>query len=155
MNTVCLKGRLGKDVETRTVGANNTTVGSVGIAVPRYAGGKTETTWVRLKFFGKQAEFASRYFHKGDEILVTGRLQSSEWTDKNGQNRQNMEVVVNEVDFCGGKNNSSQPQPQSQPGQAQPSGYQAQPSGYGNVTQGNFPQSQFAELADDDGELPF
>lgn len=90
----------------------------------------------------QRAEFISRYFHKGSMIAIEGSIQTSNFTDKNGNNRKQVEVVANNVSFCGGRNegaNGAAPQQYAQPA----------PS-YASAD-----NSDFEEIVDDDDDLPF
>lgn len=83
------------------------------------------------------AEFISKYFHKGSMIAVEGKIQTSSYTDKNGNQRKQVEVLANNVSFCGSKNKT---------GSA--AGSQANPN-YSSAD-----NSDFDEIPDDD-DLPF
>jgi len=96
VNRTELVGNLGNDPETR-VNATGTTITTASIAVhTSYKQGeewKERTDWFRLVAFGEAGENLSR-FTKGERIRVMGRLQSSEYTDREGQRRTSVEVVV-------------------------------------------------------------
>jgi len=96
VNRTELVGNLGNDPETRS-SATGTTVVTASIAVhTSYKQGddwKERTDWFRLVAFGEAGENLSR-FTKGERIRVMGRLQSSEYTDREGQRRTSVEVVV-------------------------------------------------------------
>ena len=92
------------------------------------------------------AEFISRYFHKGSMIAVEGTIQTSNYTDKDGNKRKQIEVLANNVSFCGGKSENGSQGTQG-----------AQNEQY---TQGgmdiNTDTSDFEEIVDDtDDDLPF
>lgn len=110
LNKIILQGRLTGDVELRqTHGGTN--VASATLAVQRSrkdnATGAYQTDFVDCVFWGKTAEFAARWFGKGDMAIVTGRLESRDWEDKNGNKRRSWEVQVETLDFCGGKNDGA------------------------------------------------
>jgi len=96
VNRTELVGNLGNEPETR-VNATGTTITTASIAVhTSYKQGeewKERTDWFRLVAFGEAGENLSR-FTKGERIRVMGRLQSSEYTDREGQRRTSVEVVV-------------------------------------------------------------
>jgi single-strand DNA-binding protein len=96
VNRTELTGNLGNDPEQR-FGTSGTYVSTVSIAVhTSYKQGeewKERTDWFRLVAFGESAERLS-HFRKGERITVTGRLQSSEYLDREGQKRTSVEVVV-------------------------------------------------------------
>lgn len=105
MNKVILQGRLTADVELRRT-QSGTPVGSFNLAVDRDVkpqNGERETDFVSCVVWGFTAEFASSWFHKGDQALICGRLQSRKWTDRDGNNRVAWEVVVESLNFCGSK----------------------------------------------------
>ena len=105
MNNVCLIGRLTKDVEVRYTQTNNTMVGGFTLAVNRkYAKeGEQQADFIPIVVWGKSAEFASKYFKKGMQVSVIGRIQTRSWDDQNGQKRYVTEVVGSELGFAEGK----------------------------------------------------
>ena len=91
------------------------------------------------------AEFISRNFHKGSMIAVEGTLQTSNYTDKDGNKRKQIEVLANNVSFCGGKSeNGSQGTQGAQNEQYTQNGMNINPD-----------TSDFEEIVDDDDDLPF
>ncbi len=106
LNKVLLIGRLGKDPEVRYT----TTGGSVAtfsIATNENwtdkNGQKQERTeWHRIVAWGKLGEICGQYLSKGREAFVEGRLQTREWTDKEGHKRYTTEIVAANVQFLGG-----------------------------------------------------
>lgn len=91
------------------------------------------------------AEFISRYFHKGSMIAVEGTIQTSNYTDKDGNKRKQIEVLANNVSFCGGKaENGSQGTQGAQNEQYTQGGMDINPD-----------TSDFEEIVDDDDDLPF
>lgn len=91
------------------------------------------------------AEFISRYFHKGSMIAVEGTIQTSNYTDKDGNKRKQIEVLANNVSFCGGKaENGSQGTQGAQNEQYTQGGMDI-----------NYDTSDFEEIVDDDDDLPF
>lgn len=102
MNKICLTGRLGKDVEMRyTQNENQTAVGRFSLAVARkYSKGEEkQTDWFNCVAFGKTAENINKYFKKGSNIGISGRVQTGSYTDKDGKTRYNFDVVVEDFDF--------------------------------------------------------
>ena len=69
----------------------------------RDANGQSVADWIDVVAWERQAEFVCRYFQKGSMIAVEGRLQSRNYQDKSGNNRNAVEVVVNNVSFAGNK----------------------------------------------------
>jgi single-strand DNA-binding protein len=109
VNKVFLGGRLTRDPELRYT-ASGTSLCSFGIAVNRvwYDKGsgtkKEETCFVDCTAWAKTAENIAKFFKKGREIFVEGRLKLDEWTDKtSGSRRSKLQVVVDSFDFVGGK----------------------------------------------------
>ena len=145
LNKIFLMGRLTRDPELRHT-QTGTAVASFTLAVDRdfkdKSSGERVTDFINVVAWRQTGEFVSRYFTKGRMAVVEGRLQMRDWTDKDGNKRTSAEVVADNVYFGDSKKESE-------------SGYNhaaaPAPSGYG-VPNG---ADQFAELSDDDGELPF
>ena len=159
LNRVLIMGRLGRDPELRRTQAG-TAVASFSLAVDR--GFKDKTTgeracdWIDVVAWRQTGEFAARYLTKGRMVVVEGRLQMRDWTDKDGNKRTSAEVVADNVYFGDSKRDGEgggYSAGYSQGGYAA-GGYSAPaaPSGYGAPPADG---DQFAELSDDDGELPF
>ena len=158
-------GRLGRDPELRYTQAGKP-VASFSLAVDRdfkdKASGERATDWIPVVAWEARAKFAQQYFHKGQLAVVEGRLQIRDWTDKEGGKRRSAEVIADQVYF-GDSKRDSDGGGYSNAGYASGGGYSggyaapsapapsAAPSGYGAPSGGD----QFAELSDDDGELPF
>ena len=102
-NKVILIGNLTRDVEIRYTPNTNNAVASFGIAVNRKYKDQEETTFVDLEAWGSTAENISKYFSKGDPILIEGRLKLDQWQDQNGGNRSKLKVVAERFEFVGGK----------------------------------------------------
>ena len=104
LNNITIMGRLVADPTTRKT-SNGTTVTNIRIACDReYAGDQAEkkADFIDCVAWRKTAEFIDGYFVKGKPILINGRLQIRDWTDKTGAKRQSAEIVINEAFFCGG-----------------------------------------------------
>ena len=110
MNIIAIKGRLVRDPSTKTK-PNSVTVCNITVAVDRsYSnGGEKQTDFFDCVFWRQGAEFVSKYFSKGKEIIVTGEMQSRKWQDKDGNNRISWEIQNAHAEFCGGKSDSSAP----------------------------------------------
>lgn len=103
MNTVILKGRLTKDPSVRyTQGQEQMAIARYTLAVNR-KGKKDEADFISCVCFGKSAEFAEKYLKKGQEILVTGRIQTGSYDGKDGQKVYTTDVIVDAHEFCGTK----------------------------------------------------
>lgn len=103
MNKVILKGRLTADPELRST-PNNVSVATFTIATNRRFD-REKTDFVNCEAWKQTAEFVSKYFSKGKEILVVGELHIDK-SEKDGQTRYFTKVSVDEVEFCGGKNDN-------------------------------------------------
>ena len=101
MNKVVLIGRNTKDIELKTT-PTGTSVSSFSIAVNRpfkNANGEKESDFINCVAFSKLAETISKYVNKGDLIGVEGRIQTRNYTDKDGNNRYATEIMVENVEF--------------------------------------------------------
>ena len=106
MNKVILLGRMARDPEVRfTQGNEPMAVCRFAVAVDRpYSSRRTEgdatADFINCVCFGKRGENIGQYFHKGNRIAITGRLQVSNWQDNNGQKRYSTDVIVEDFEFC-------------------------------------------------------
>ena len=97
LNKAFLIGNLGKEPETRVTTAGQT-VATFSLATTeriKTKDGKSEdrTEWHRIVLWGKLAEIAREYLHKGKTVYVEGRIQTRKWDDKNGQTNYTTEIV--------------------------------------------------------------
>ncbi len=109
-NRVILMGRITHDLELRTT-QSGINMCSFQIAVDRRYQAKGEdrkTDFFRVITWRQQAEFVTRYFRKGSMILVEGELQTSSYTDKNGNNVNSVEISADQISFTGEKANNPQ-----------------------------------------------
>ena len=109
MNKVILMGRLTKDVEIRYTQTNNTAVASFNLAVNRRfvkEGEERQADFFNIVAWGKLGEFCSKYFKKGQQVGIIGRLQTRNWEDEQGQKHYVTEVVAEEAYFADSKKNS-------------------------------------------------
>jgi single-strand DNA-binding protein len=118
-NLVQLGGNLARDVETKYL-PSGTAIADFSIAVNRVwkdaqsGEKKEEVTFAGCTAFGKTAENIAKYFSKGDQIFVQGRLKQDTWEDKEtGKKQSKTKVVVESFEFIGGKkaNNATAPEP--------------------------------------------
>lgn len=157
LNRIILMGRLTRDPELRHTGTG-TAVASFSLAVDRdfkdKGTGERSTDFIDIVAWRSTAEFVSRFFTKGRMAVVEGRLQMRDWTDKDGNKRRTAEVIADNVYFGdskrdaengGGYANYGAPAGYSAPSAPAPSASYAPPAG----------GDHFADLSDDDGELPF
>ena len=109
MNKVILMGRLTRDPEVRySQGASQTTVGRFSVAVDRRfkREGEPDADFFNCTCFGKQAEFVERYLHKGTKVVLCGRIQNDNYTNKDGQQVYSVRIMVDEIEFTESKNAS-------------------------------------------------
>lgn len=102
MNKVQLIGRFTADPELRYTPSNKP-VSSFSIAVNKRVNGENSADFINCVAWNTTAEFISKYFKKGQSIALIGRLQSRSYEDSNGQKRSVIEVVVEETEFVGNK----------------------------------------------------
>ena len=110
MNKVILMGRLTRDPEIRySQGASQTAVARFSVAVDRRfkREGEPDADFFNCTAFGKQAEFIERYLRKGTKIVLCGRIQNDNYTNKDGQMVYSVRVMVDEIEFAESKNASS------------------------------------------------
>lgn len=148
LNKIFLQGRLVADPELKNT-QNGTAVTSFRIAVDRdykNQNGDRETDFINIVAWRGTAEFISKYFSKGRMIVVDGRLQIREYTDRDGNRRYVSEVLVSNAYFGDSRRDehSSQYGGNDSRNWNEPADAGAAPNASG-----------FAELSDDDGELPF
>jgi len=109
MNKVLLMGRLTRDPEVRYgQGGSQTAVARFSIAVDRRfkREGEPDADFFNCTAFGKQAEFVERYLHKGIKMVVIGRIQNDNYTNRDGQQVYSVRVMVDELEFAESKNAS-------------------------------------------------
>lgn len=159
LNHIVIMGRLVADPELRTT-PGGVTVATVRLAVDRdfknKQTGERETDFINVVAWRQTAEFVSRYFAKGRMAVVEGRLQIRPYTDRDGNKRTAAEVVAENFYFADsrrdGDGGSYAPSAYSAPA-PRASGYDAPHSMGYDAPMGD--EDQFAELSDDDGDLPF
>ncbi len=109
LNKAILQGRLVADPELKYT-QSNTAVLSTRIACDRdyQKDGSQSVDFINIVAWQKTAEFVSKYFHKGDMLLLEGRIQVRDYTDRDGNKRYATEVVADHVNFCSSKQDSAQ-----------------------------------------------
>ena len=161
---IVIMGRLTRDPELRRTGSG-IAVTSFSVAVDREFsgkdGGEKETDFIDWVAGRQTGEFVSKYFAKGRMIVVSGRLQIRNWTDKDGNKRRSAEVVADSVYFGDSKpggGSTAAPCGNNAPqnsGNVTPQGNNYAASGYsGYAAPASAPASDYAML-EDDGQLPF
>lgn len=156
MNKVILVGRLTRDPEIRAAGT--TTVGKFTLAVDRRfkREGEPDADFFNCTAFGKQAEFVERYLRRGIKMVVVGRIQNDNYTNKEGQKVYSVQIIVDELEFAESKNAQ-----QSGMDYAQQSGGFQQVNDFGNTQPMGRPQpsqavaDDFMSIPDSVDELPF
>jgi len=147
LNHITIMGRLTRDPELRMT-QSQTQVASFTLAVDRDFGGRDggekQTDFIDCVAWRQTAEFVSKYFSKGRMAVVSGRLQSRKWEDRDGNKRTSWEVVADNVYFGEGRRDSDTTDSRT----SYSTGYEA-PRSAPKTT------SPFEELDGDDGELPF
>ena len=111
LNNITIMGRICNEIELRRTG-NGVAVASFTVAVDRdfkSEGGEKETDFIDCVAWRQTGEFVQKYFAKGRMIVVTGRLQTRNWTDKEGNKRKTSEVKVENAYFGDSKNTSAAP----------------------------------------------
>lgn len=106
MNKVILMGRLTRDPEVRYTQSNNTLVASFSLAVNRRfvrQGEERQADFINIVAWSKLGEFCSKYFKKGQQVGVIGRIQTRTWDDEQGQKHYVTEVVAEEAYFADSK----------------------------------------------------
>lgn len=108
MNKVILMGRLTSEPEIRyTAGENGTVVARYTLAVDRkYNRDQQSADFIMCVAFGKVAEFAEKYLHKGTKIAITGRIQTGSYTNRDGVKVYTTDVVIEEHEFVESKKNA-------------------------------------------------
>ena len=106
MNKVILMGRLTRDPEVRYTSTNNTLVASFSLAVNRRfvrPGEERQADFFNIVAWSKVGEFCSKYFKKGQQVGIIGRLQTRTWDDEQGQKHYVTEVIAEETYFADSK----------------------------------------------------
>ena len=150
LNKIILMGRLTRDPELRRT-QSGTAVTSFSLAVDRdfkSQGGDKETDFIDIVAWRNTAEFVSKYFTKGRMAVVEGRLQIRDWTDRDGGKRRSAEVIADNVYFGDSRRDNA-----GDFGAAP--GYSAPVGGRSNYAAPMDNHSDFAEIGEEDGELPF
>ena len=146
LNRIIIMGRLVRDPELRTT-QSGIPVTSFTLAVDRdfksRDNGEKSTDFIDVVAWRQTAEFVCKYFTKGRMAIAEGRLQIREWKDRDGNNRRTAEVVADNVYFGDSKRDSGD-------SYSSAPAYGA-PAGYGMPGE----SSGFAEIDDQDGDLPF
>ena len=138
MKKVVLMGRLTKDPETRYTQTNNTLVASFTLAINRRfsrPGEERQADFIPVVAWSKTGEFCSKYFKKGQQVGIIGRIQTRSWDDEQGQKHYATEVIAEEAYFADSKRDGD-------------------PSGFENTFGTSVAQNSEFQVSSDD-DLPF
>lgn len=146
MNKVILMGRLTRDPEVRySQGESAMAIAKYSLAVDRRMArgnndGEQTADFINITAFGKAGEFAEKYLHKGTKVLVTGRIQTGSYTNKDGVKVYTTDVIAEDQEFAESKNAASNGD-----------GFHSS-----NSSQGTVPDQGFMNIPDGiDEDLPF
>ncbi len=150
VNKIILVGNLGRDPEIRYLPSGEP-VANITIATSSKYKGKTgemveETEWHRVTFFGKLAEIVGQYLKKGRSVYVEGRIKTRKYTDKDGVEKYATDIIANEMQMLGERQDGDNSQSQSPQQRHAPA---AQPSRTSSPRQAS---SGFEDMDDD---IPF
>jgi single-strand DNA-binding protein len=124
VNKAILVGNLGQEPEVKYT-ADGKAVANISVATSEQWDDKktgekqTKTEWHRVVLFGRTAEVAGEYLHKGSQVYLEGKIQTRKWQDKSGQDKYTTEIVANEMQMLGGRDDA--------PTASQPARSQAKP----------------------------
>ena len=108
---VTLIGNVGREPEVRFT-ANGTSVANFSVAVTfKRKGGEDITQWHRVTVYDKLADIAGRLVHKGRQVYVEGRLNFNTYKDRDGNEKQQVEVIASELQVLGGRSDADRPAP--------------------------------------------
>jgi single-strand DNA-binding protein len=145
LNCAAIMGRLTADPELKKT-SQDISVCSFTVAVDRNfvkQGEERQADFIDVTAWRQQAEFVSRFFHKGSMIAVNGSIQTRNWEDKNGNKRKSTEIIADNISFCGGKNDTNTGT------SAAPAAFNEPAPSYSTADEGDF-----QEIPDED-DLPF
>jgi len=108
LNNICIMGNVGQVRELRYATSGAAILG-FSVAVNRRYKGEDETTWFNCTSFAKLAEMLGEHLTKGAKVAVTGRMVCNKWQDREGNNRDSWELIVNEFHFAGPRVAASEP----------------------------------------------
>ena len=160
LNHIVIMGRLVRDPELRRTGSG-IAVASFRVAVDRdFApkdGGERKADFIDCVAWRQTGEFISKYFTKGRMIIVDGRLEMRDWTDKEGNKRTSAEVIVDNAYFGDSKRDGDNSNSSYGGNAYGGNSYSAPaaPAYGGGYSAPAAPASDFAMLSDDDAQLPF
>lgn len=117
MNLFVFMGRLTRDPEIRYT-STNMAIANFSLAVDRWAkkDEKTEADFIPCTAFDKKAEFVEKYLVKGSKVVVSGRVQNNNYTNKEGQKVYGFQFLVDSIEFAESKKAAQAPAAQPDPG---------------------------------------
>ena len=136
MNKVILMGRLTREPEIRySQGNDQMAIARYTLAVERRYNRNADQTadFINCVAFGRLAEVAEKYFHRGTKLAVTGRIQTGSYTNKDGNKVYTTDVVIEDQEFAESKGNSAEsdsvPSGRPNPANASADGFMSIPEG--------------------------
>ncbi len=120
INKVIVVGNLGQDPETRHMPSGGA-VTNISVATSeswkdKQTGEKKERTeWHRVSAFGRLAEIMAEYLRKGSQVYIEGKLRTRKWQDKDGNDRYTTEIIADQMQMLGSRQEQSRPAPSSAP----------------------------------------
>ena len=143
MNKVILMGRLTRDPEVRYTQSRNgdqMAIGRFSIAVDRrfqrgsQDGNDTTADFFNCTAFGRLGEFVEKYLKQGTKVVVSGRIQNDNYTNKNGEKVYSVQIIAEEIEFAESK--AAQGQGGYQPAAASPAPQNASPDDFMSIPEG-------------------
>lgn len=156
LNCAVIMGRLVADPELRTT-TGGISVTSFCVAVDRNyvkPGEERQADFINVVAWRQTADFVTRYFRKGSMIAVQGSIQTRSYEDKNGTKRTAVEIVADNVSFCGSKSSDSASGTRFEAPVQNTPAYQSQDTSSFNTVSAD-DDFGFGSAADDDDGLPF
>lgn len=111
MNKIILMGRLTRDVDVKYTQTTNIMIASFSLAVNRRfikQGEERQADFFNVTAFGKTGEFCSKYFSKGQQVAIIGRLQTRNWQDDQGQKHYATDIIAEECYFADSRKQSNE-----------------------------------------------
>ena len=135
INKVIIVGNLGRDPENRYLPSGEQVTSIAVATTDRWrdkASGeqKEQTEWHRISFFGKLAEIAGQYLKKGSQVYIEGRLRTRKYTDKEGIDRYQTEIIADTMKMLGSRQEGQQSTGRNSYSEAKQTGRRAAPSDY-------------------------
>ena len=119
LNKAILIGNLGKDPEVRYtpsgVAVANFSIATSETWTNKEGQKETRTEWHRVVAFARLAEICGEYLSKGKQVYIEGRIQTRDWEDQNGVKRYTTEIVANQMQMLGARDNAGGARPESPP----------------------------------------